>query len=154
MWNLKKGLYLLSNSVVSDCLQPDGCKGSSVHGILQARILKWVTISSFRGSSPSRDRTQVSCTFCICRQILYHRWRQEEKGTTEDEMVGWHQQPDEHEFEQAPEVSDGQGSLACCSPWGHKKSDTTEQLNWLNLYHWATWEAPFKSIIAMHLRLH
>ena len=56
-------------------------------------------------------------------------WGQEEKGTTEDEMVGWHHQLDGHdEFEQAPGVSDEQGSLACCSPWGYKESDTTEQL--------------------------
>ena len=48
---------------------------------------------------------------------------------TEDEMVGWHHQLDGHEFEQAPEVGDGQGSLACCSPWGHKEQDMTEQLN-------------------------
>ena len=53
-------------------------------------------------------------------------WRQEEKGTTEDEMVGWHHQLDRHKFEQAPEVGDGQGSLACCSPQGCKESDTTE----------------------------
>ena len=45
---------------------------------------------------------------------------------TEDEMVGWHHQLDGHEFEQVPGVGDGQGSLACCSPWGHKDSDTTE----------------------------
>ena len=44
--------------------------------------------------------------------------RQEEKGTTEDEMVGWHHRLDGHEFEQAPGVGDGQGRLACCSPWG------------------------------------
>ena len=57
-------------------------------------------------------------------------WRWEEKGTTEDEMVGWHHCLDEHEFEQAPGVGDGQGSLACCSPWGHKELDMTDQLNW------------------------
>ena len=44
----------------------------------------------------------------------------------EDEMVGWHHQLDEHEFEQAPGVGDGRESLVCCSPWGHKESDTTE----------------------------
>ena len=60
-------------------------------------------------------------------------WRQEEKGTTEDEMVGWHHRLDGHEFEQALGVSDGQGSLVCCSPWGHKESDMTEQLNWTEL---------------------
>ena len=52
-------------------------------------------------------------------------WRQEKKGTTMDEMVGWHHRLDGHEFEQALGVGDGQGSLACCSPWGHKESDTT-----------------------------
>ena len=57
-------------------------------------------------------------------------WRWEEKGTTEDEIIGWHDRLNGHEFEQAPGVADGQGSLACCSPWGHKKSDTTERLNW------------------------
>ena len=49
-------------------------------------------------------------------------WWQEEKGTTEDEMVEWHHRLHGHEFEQAPEVGDGQGSLVCCSPWGGKQS--------------------------------
>ena len=67
-------------------------------------------------------------------------WRQEEKGTTEDEMVGWHHWLYGHEFEQALVVGKGQGSLACCSPWGRKESDMTEQLNWwgteyINLLH-------------------
>ena len=56
-------------------------------------------------------------------------WRQEEKGTTEDEMVGWHRWLNGHKFEQAPGVGNGQGGLGVCSPWGHKESDTTEQLN-------------------------
>ena len=60
-------------------------------------------------------------------------WRQEEKGTTEDEKVVWHHWVDGHEFEQAEGVGDGQGSLKCCSPWGHKESDMTEWLNWLML---------------------
>ena len=59
-------------------------------------------------------------------------WRQEEKGMTEDEMVGWHHWFNGHEFEQAPGAGDGQGSLACCSPWGRKELDTTEQWNWTN----------------------
>ena len=57
-------------------------------------------------------------------------WCQEEKGMTEDEMVGWHHQLNGHEFEQAPGVGDGQGGLACCSQWGHKEVDKTGQLNW------------------------
>ena len=60
-------------------------------------------------------------------------WRREKKGTIEDEIVGWHHWFDGHEFEQAPGVGDGQGSLACCSPWGCKELDTTEWLNWTDL---------------------
>ena len=56
--------------------------------------------------------------------------KQEEKGTIEDEMVGWHHQLNGHESEQALGVGDGQGSLVCCSPWGCKESDTAELLNW------------------------
>ena len=48
---------------------------------------------------------------------------------TEDEMVGWHHRLDGHEFEQVPGVGGGQGSLACCGPWGRKESDTTERLS-------------------------
>ena len=60
-------------------------------------------------------------------------WRQEKNGAREDEMVGWHHWLNGHEFELAPGVGDGQGSLACCSLWGHKESDMTEQLNWTEL---------------------
>ena len=55
--------------------------------------------------------------------------RQEEKEMIEDEMVGWHHRLKGHEFEQGLGVGDGQGSLVCCSPWGHRESDTTAQLN-------------------------
>ena len=55
-------------------------------------------------------------------------WRQEEKGMTEDKMVGWHHWLNGHEFEQAPGDGDEQGNLACCSPWGCKESDTIEQM--------------------------
>ena len=60
-------------------------------------------------------------------------WGQEEKGTTEDEMAGWHHRLDGREFEWTPGVGDGQGGLACCDSWGHTESDTTEQLNWTEL---------------------
>ena len=61
-------------------------------------------------------------------------WKQEEKGMTADEMVGWHHWLSGHEFEWTLGVGDGQGGLVCCSPWGHKESDTTEQLNDNNNY--------------------
>ena len=57
-------------------------------------------------------------------------WRQEEKGMIGDEMPRWHHQLNGHEFEWTPGVGDGQGSLECCRPWGHKESDMTEWLNW------------------------
>ena len=57
-------------------------------------------------------------------------WGQEEKGTTEDEMVGWYHWQNGHGFGWTPAVGDGQGVLACWSAWGHTESDTTEQLNW------------------------
>ena len=65
-------------------------------------------------------------------------WRQEEKGTAEDEMIGWHHRLNEHEFEQAPEVGEGQGSLACCSPWDCKELNMTERLNWNFSTLWPT----------------
>ena len=62
-------------------------------------------------------------------------WRQEEKGTTEDDMVGWHHWLDGHEFEQALGVGDGQGSLACCSPWGRRVGHNwVTELNWTEIF--------------------
>ena len=57
-------------------------------------------------------------------------WKLEEKGTAEDEMVGWHHQLNGHEFEKAPGIGDGQGGMACCSLWGRKELDTTERRDW------------------------
>ena len=61
-------------------------------------------------------------------------WGQEEKGTTEGEMAGWHEFG--HEFEWTLGDSDGQGGLVCCHSWGHKELDTTEQLNWTELNYY------------------
>ena len=60
-------------------------------------------------------------------------WRQKEKGTTEDEMAGWHHWLDGRESEWTPRVDDGQGGLVCCDSWGHKESDMSEWLNWTEL---------------------
>ena len=178
-----------------DCSPPT----SSVHGILQARILEWVAISFSRGSSWPRDLTRVSCTtgrlFTIwatreaqrrlsAKQLMLSNkgtgedswesldfkkskpvnlkgnqswivigrtdaeaeapilwppdaksrligkdldagkdWCQKEKMTAGHEMVGWHHQPNAHEFVQTPGDREGQGSLACCSPWRLKESE-------------------------------
>ena len=63
------------------------------------------------------------------KTLILEDWGREEKGTTEDEMAGWHHRLDGGEFEQAPGVGDEQGSLVCCSPWSRKELDTTERLN-------------------------
>ena len=76
-------------------------------------------------------------------------WRQEEKGMTEDEMVGWHHWFNGHEFEQALEVGDGQGSLACCSPWGYKELDMTEQIT--ELISLAVYNNFWSSVFYFHL---
>ena len=70
-------------------------------------------------------------------------WGQEEKVTTEDEMVGWHHRLYGHEFEWTPGVGDGQGGLACCDSWGCKESDMTESLKWTELSYLYRWEKFF-----------
>ena len=126
-WLLKNWWFwtvMLENTLESplDCkIKPVNCKGyqswiftEGLNAEAEAPILwppdvkKWLT-----GQDPAAGKD----------------WRQE-KGMTQDEMVGWHHQLDGHEFEQVPGVSDGQGSLVCCSPRGHKESDMTEQLDW------------------------
>ena len=63
-------------------------------------------------------------------KFIPHNWGQEEKGTTEEDMAGWHHRLDGREFEWTPGVGDGQGGLACCDSWGCKESYMTEWLNW------------------------
>ena len=75
-------------------------------------------------------------------------WRQEEKGTTEDELVGRHHRLNGHEFAWTPGVGDGQGGLACCGSWGRKESDTTERLNWTELLQ-SAWLWPVDALKAV-----
>ena len=81
-------------------------------------------------------------------------WGQEKKGTTEDEMVGWHHRLDGCESEWTPGVGDGQGGLACCDSWGRKESDTTERLNWTELnwigFIWLLWYQNIASHCSVH----
>ena len=73
-------------------------------------------------------------------------WGQENKGTTEDEMPGWHHWLDGHESEWTPGVGDGQGGLVCCDSWGHKESDTTEWVNWVNWIYSSTRQEQKQSV--------
>ena len=123
--NIKFGVILgLDKTLESplDCkeIQPVHCKGDQ----------SWESI----GGTDVEAETPILWSLDVKSWLIWKDpdagkdWRQEEKGTTEDEMVGWHHQLDGYEFEQA--LADGQGSLACSSPWGRKESDTTECLNW------------------------
>ena len=91
----------------------------------------------FFGRTDSEAKTPILCLPDVKNWLIWKDldagkdWRQKEKGTTENEMVGWHHWLKGHEFEQALAVCEGQGSLACWSPWGCKESDTTEWLNWM-----------------------
>ena len=94
------------------------------------RILEWVAYPFSRGFSRHRNQTGVSSN----AGRFFTNW------ATREARLGWHHQLDGHECEQAPGVGDGQGSLACRSPWGCKESDTTERLNWtkystVSMYH-------------------
>ena len=164
--------WLCSCSVMSDSCDPMDCSlpDSSVHGILQARLLEWIAISFSRVFSRPRNWTWVSCIAGPTEEmkpvnskgnqpwiftgrtdaeaeapILWppdmksqfirkdpdsgKDWRQEEKGVTEDETIGWHHWVNGHEFEQTLGGCEGQGSLACCSPWG---------CSWTWLSDWTT----------------
>ena len=84
-------------------------------------------------------------------------WKQEEKGMTEDKVAGWHHWLNGHEFEQAPGDDEGQGSLACCSPWGPRESDTTELLNnsrdKMQSSHWLL-SPPIKQHLSGHIHFY
>ena len=89
----------------------------------------------FFGRTDAKAKTPILWPPEVNRWLIWKdsdvgkEWRQEEKGKTEDELVRQHQLPNGHEFESTPGVGNGQGGLGCCSPWGHKGLDTTEQLN-------------------------
>ena len=131
-----------------DCSLP----GSSAHGIFQARVLEWGAIAFsglsiymipkgnqswvFIGRTDAEAETPIfwppdTKSWLIWKDPDVEKdWRQEEKGMTEDEMVGWHHQLNGPEFGFTPEVGDGQGGLLCCGSWGCKESEMTERLNW------------------------
>ena len=101
-------------------------------------ILKEISPGCF-GRNDAKDETPVlwpphAKSWFIGKDTDAGRdWGQEEKGTTEDEMAGWHHWLDGRESEWTPGLGDGQGGLACCDSWGRKESDTTERLHWTEL---------------------
>ena len=121
-----------------NCGLEKALKSSLNHKEIQPVHPKWHQFWMFIGRTDAEAEVPVLWPVDVKGQIIGKDpdagkdWRWEEKGTTEDEMVGWHHWLDGHEFEQALGGRDGQGGLACCSPWDHKELDlmsnwTTEQ---------------------------
>ena len=103
-----------------DCkeIQPDHSEGDQPWDFFGRNDAKAETLGYLMQRADSLEKTDAG-----------RDWGQEEKGTTEDEMVGWHHQLNGYEFEQSLGVGVGQRGLVCCGPWGHRESDTTERLN-------------------------
>jgi len=99
------------------------------------KLVDFPFVFPFFQDQPHGKKVCVCVCVCVCVYVREREncsngyWRQEEKGTTVDEMVEWNHQLKGHEFEQAPGVGEGQGSLVCCSPWGCKESEMTVRLN-------------------------
>ena len=112
----------------------------TAHEILTASILEWFAIPSSSGSHFVRilhydvsflgGHKRGVCVVPDYFDLLIYNQEMENKGTTEDEMAGWHHRLNGHGFGWTPGVGDGQGGLVCCGSWGHKELDTTERLNW------------------------
>ena len=117
-------------------LSPLHCK--EIQPVHPKKIQSW----TFIGKSDAESEIIILCPTEVKNWLIWKDpdagkdWRWEEKGMTEDEMIGWHHRLSGHEFEQVPGVSDGQRSLACCSPCGHKESDRTEWLKWTDASCW------------------
>ena len=110
-----------------DLHDPDNCDGMITHlepDILQCEV-KWALGSITTNKASGGDGIPAELFLPDAGKL----WKQEEKGTTEDEMVGWYHWLNGHKFEQTPGDSEGQGSLVCCSLWDCKELDMTEQLN-------------------------
>ena len=121
---------LLNCDVGEDSWESPGQQGNPrVHS---KGIRSWIFIGKTDGEAETPILWAPDAKNWLIRNDPYawKDWGQEEKGTIEDELVGWHHWLNGHGFEQAPGVGDGQGSLVCCSSWGCKDLDTIEQLNW------------------------
>ena len=124
-------LMLLNCGVGEDCWEPLDCKEIQV--VHSKGDQSWV----FIGRTDAEAETPVLWPPHVKSWLIGKDsdagkdCGQEEKGTTEDEMAGWHHWLNGCEFEWTPGVGDGQGGLECCNSWGRKESDKTEQLNWI-----------------------
>ena len=132
--DIKKRWQEYTEVYKKDLHDPDNCDGMITHlepDVLECEV-RWalgnITTNKASGGNGSPAR--------LFPPDAGKLWRQEEKGTTEDKMVGWHHWLNGHEFEQTPGDSEGQGSLVCCSPWDCKELNMTEQLNKNKFFHY------------------
>ena len=123
---------LLNCGVGEDSWESLGLQGDPVH---PKGDQSWVFIGStdLEAETPILGPPDANSWFIGKDPDAGEDWGQEEKGTTEDKMVGWHHWLNGHRFGWTLGVGDGQGGLACCDSWGRKELDTTEQLNWTEL---------------------
>ena len=143
--NLNLKIYSINNCMPTLCLvlnaRVDEVLEKTLESPLKNKEIKTISPEEnqpwmFTGRTDAEAETPTLCPLDAKNWLLRKDpdagkdWRQEEKGTTEDEMDGWHHWWDDHDFEQALVVGVGQGSLMSCSPWGCKESDTAEWLNW------------------------
>ena len=134
MWELDyKEIWVLKNwcfwTVVLEKVLESPLDSKEIKPVHPKGNLSWIFIERTDAEAPILWPPDVKSQLIGKDPDAGKDWGQEEKGTTEDEMVGWHHWLNGHEFEQAPGVGEGQGGLVCCSPWGHKELDTTEPLN-------------------------
>ena len=140
-WTLKSWCF---QTVVLEKTLESPLDGKEIQPVNQKGNQFWIFIGRTEAEteSPVLWPPDVKCRLIGKDPDAGKDWRQEEKGMTEDdwmaemgttEMVGWHHRLNGHESEQTWGDGDGQGSLVCCSPWGHNESDMTEWLNWTEL---------------------
>ena len=136
-WTMKKAEHLRIDAYIrEDSWESLGLQGNPTSPSWRNSVLKFIGRADVEAEIPILWSPNEKNWLIWKDPDAGKDWRQEEKGTTKDEMVRWHHQLDGHEFEQAPGVGDGQGSLACCSPWSLKELDTTEWLNWTIPSEW------------------
>ena len=148
-------LMLLNCGVGEDSLQGDPTSQSKRKSVLGVHWKDWCwNWNSNTLANWCEELTYLKRSWC------WENWRREEKGMTEDEMVGWHHWLNGHEFEQALGVGDGQGSLAWCSPWGHKETQLSNwtELNWMVVecrdYTNSYWIIYFKQVNCITCKLY
>ena len=125
---------LLNCGVGEDSWESLGLQGDATSPFYRRSVLRVLGRSDGKAETPILWPPDVKSWLIWQDPEANKDWWQEEKGTTENEMVGWHHWLNGHGFEWTPGVGDGQGGLACCSSWGCKESDITEQLNWTDLF--------------------